>query len=150
MMVKKVLIICICTVMLLTGCQWDPYSDRRPFDYGEARWVCATDDYEISFNVDKELEDYCHPEGELVYNGESHFCKFYFIHQTNQLHISVYPIEYANLPDNERNRDRKLYDIIGTCEFSPKSFVFNIDKNRSTLLNEGENKLIFTRTEINE
>ena len=146
-MVKKLLIICICSMMLLTSCQWDPYSDRRPFDYGEARWVCATDDYEISFNVDMELEDYCYPEGEIVYNGKNYFCKFYFIHQTNQLHINIYPYEFADIPDDERNREKILYEIIGECDFAPDSFTLHIDKSRDTLWNGKVEKLVFLRVE---
>ena len=146
-MVKKLLTICICATMLLTGCQWDPYSDRRPFDYGEARWVCATVDYEISFNVDMDLEDYYHPEGELVYNEKNYFCKFYFIHQTNQLHISVYPYEFADIPDDERNREKILYEIIGECDFASDSFTFHIDKSRDTLWNGKVEKLVFLRME---
>lgn len=110
--------------MCLTGCQFDPYSDQRPPDYGNALWVC--DEFDIWFIVDTEKEDYYYPEGELQIDNTTYFCKFYFIHQTNQLHISVYPLEYAIVPDESRNRSAVVGTIEGDCIFSDDTFVFTI------------------------
>ncbi len=91
---KRLVILVLCVIMCLTGCQFDPYSDQRPPDYGDALWVC--DEFDIWFIVDTEKEDYYYPEGELQIGDTTYFCKFYFIHQTNQLHISIYPFEYKS------------------------------------------------------
>ena len=94
-MFKKSTIVCcgfmVICAMIFTSCMWDPYSDERPYDYGNATWICSTDDFTLWFDVDLEQEEYYDPEGGLVLDDTTYFCKYWFIHQTNQLTISVYP-----------------------------------------------------------
>ena len=73
---KKIVILACCILLFLTGCNFDPYSDQRPTDYGNAIWAC--DEYNMWFCVDLEKEDYYNPEGELQINDDTYFCKFYF------------------------------------------------------------------------
>ena len=49
---KKLVIVVFCILICLTGCQFDPYSNQRPPDYGNAFWVC--DEFNIWFVVDTE------------------------------------------------------------------------------------------------
>ena len=141
-MLKKSIILFCCTILFLTGCCWDPYSNQRPFDYGEATWVCRTDDFELWFRVDYSIERYTQPEGELCKNGETYDCTFIFIHQTDQLHISVFSkID----PAEKRKRPEFLFEIIGTCKFSADSFEFYLDQSRSTGFDVGLEKLTFVR-----
>ena len=144
-MLKKSIILFCCTILFLTGCCWDPYADQRPADYGEATWVCQTDDFELWFRIDYSQQDYYIPEGELCKNEETYFCKFYFIQQTDQLLISVYPLKYKDYPDENRKRSAVLFEIIGTCKFSAESFEFYLDQSRSTGFDVGLEKLTFVR-----
>ena len=143
MIMKKLVIVVFCILICLTGCQFDPYSDQRPPDYGNAFWLC--DEFNIWFVVDTEREDYYCPEGEIEIDDTAYFCKFYFIHQTNQLLISIYPLEYANIPDESRNRSAKIGTIEGECTFSENSFVFTIDAVKCDIFDEKPTQLTFQR-----
>lgn len=118
--------------MCLTGCNSDPYSDQRPTDYGDALWEC--DEFDIWFIVDTEKEYYYYPEDKCRFGDTTYFCKFYFIHQTNKLQISIYPLDYATIPDEARDRNAVFGSIEGCCEFSDKSFILTIDKISSNTL----------------
>ena len=120
-----------CLLVLLSACT-DPFSGKRPADYGNAVWMC--EEYEASFCIDTSKDDYYDPEGEFKIGEETYFCKFYFIDQTDQLHISVYPIEYASLPDDSRNRDAVLASIKGRCEFSSSSLIFTVERITDNVL----------------
>jgi len=144
---KKVVILLCCVLIFLTSCNFDPYSDKRPTDLGNALWNC--DKYKIWFIVDSEEEDYYMPEGELQSNGTTYFCKFYFIHQTKQLHINVYPLEFATIPDEDRDRSLLVGSIEGECSFSDDSFVFTIDTMSGNVLDETVNELTFRKYPVN-
>ena len=143
---KKAVILFCCILIILTSCNFDPYSDKRPTDYGDALWVC--DKYNIWFVVDSGNKDYYDPEGELQNKDTTYFCKFYFISQTNQLHISVYPLEYATVPDISRDRNAVIGNIKGKCSFSDESFVLTIDTISGNILDETAKELIFRKAEI--
>ena len=145
---KKFVIFFFCVLMCLTGCQFDPYSNQRPSDYGDAVWTC--DEFNIWFVVDTKKECYWEPEGELQNNGVSYFCKFYFIHQTNQLGINVYPLEYESVPDASRDRNAVVGTIEGECIFSDDSFVFKIDTVTGILYGKIPTTLTFWRSAIEE
>ena len=134
-------------MLLLTACMFDKYSEKRPFDYGEAKWSCITDDYSLYFYVNLDKEDYYYPEGEIKLGESTYFCKFYFIHQTNQLSVSVYPLEYKDIPDEYRNREDILFELSGVCNFNPNSFTVCVDKPSDTLFNGEVEELIFLREE---
>jgi len=51
-------------VLLLCAC--DPYDGYRPYDYGEAKWVC--EEYDAWFLIDENLKmKFC---GEIIVGGE--------------------------------------------------------------------------------
>lgn len=142
--VKKLVILVFCAICLLTSCTNDPYSNKRPFDYGEATWVCKEAD--IRFFIDLEKEDYYYPEGYLQLDDNKYLCKFYFIHQTNQVSISIYPLEYINIPDTERDRNSIVAELDGECEFSKECLVIKVDTASDTIFNGEFEKLTFYRT----
>lgn len=148
MIMKRLVVLLFCVLMCLTGCQFDPYSNQRPSDYGDAIWTCG--EFNIWFVVDTKKEDYYYPEGELQNNGVAYFCKFYFIHQTNQLHINVYPLEYESVPDASRDRSAVVGTIKGECVFSNDSLVFKIDTVTGILHGEIPTTLTFRRSSIEE
>lgn len=144
MIMKKIVALVCCILMVLTGCNFDPYSEQRPPDLGDALWVC--NEYNIWFVVDSEKEEYYHPEGELKSNDNTYFCKFYFIHQTNQLQISIYPLEYATIPDEARDRNAVIGSIEGECKFSDESFILTVDKISGDILDVTVKNLTFQKT----
>lgn len=117
----------LCMVLIFSifhvSCMWDPYSNERPFDYENAKWVC--EDPYIYFNVDK-TEEYYYPHGEIQFNDSTYPCKFYFIHQTNELQVVVYKTDNF-LTENI------IGEIDGECDFSSNALVFHIDKKRDTI-----------------
>lgn len=140
---KKIVVLICCVVCLLTGCAYDPYSNKRPFDYGEATWVGKEAD--ICFFIDLKKEDYYYPEGYLQLNDNKYFCKFYFIHQTNRVSVSVYPPKYINIPDVKRDRDSVLAEFDGECEFFKDHLIVYIDKTSDTVFNGEIEELTFYR-----
>ena len=139
----KRLFLLVCALLLLSSCNFEPYSGERPTDYGKALWSCEA--YRIWFFVDPEKEDGADPEGELQVEDTVYFCKFYFIHQTNQLYISIYPIEYKNIPDTARDRSRMLGEIEGECSFSDTSFVYRIENVQGDVFDKAVKEMIFQR-----
>lgn len=140
---KRLVILVLCVIMCLTGCQFDPYSGQRPHNYGDALW--ASDEFDIWFIVDTKKEDYYYPEGELQIGNTTYFCKFYFVHQTNRLLISIYPIEYATVPDASRDRNAVVGSICGDCTFSEDLFVFKIDTMEGNIFGNTTTQLTFSR-----
>lgn len=98
----------------------------------------------------RKKEDYYYPEGELQNNGVAYFCTFSFIHQTNRLHINVYPLEYESVPDASRDRSAVVGTIKGECVFSNDSLVFKIDTVTGILHGEIPTTLTFRRSSIEE
>ena len=141
---KKTVILFCSVLLFLTGCFYDPFSGQRPADYGEAKWAC--DAYNIWFFVDFEKDDPCDPEGELTVGDTTYFCKFYFIHQTNQLHISIYPLEYATLSDDARDRDAIVGSIVGECDFSETLFVYTVEQTDGHIFKEPIKEMTFLKT----
>lgn len=135
---KKVNFLCLVVIIaaFLTSCMCDPYSDKRPFDYGDAKWIC--EETYIYFTVDLTEEEYYYPKGEIEINGAIYPCEFSFIHQTNVLHILVYNTEDFS-PEN------MLARIDGECDFSPDTLVFHIDKDRDEVFNGKYDTLTFSR-----
>ena len=146
-MIKKIIILCICALLCLTGCNYDKYTDKRPTDFGDTLWLCSTEKYNVWFSVNTEEEEYYTPKGEITIDGNTYFCKFYFIHQTNQLHISVYSLEYRDASDDKLYDSNALFQIKGECDFSSDSFTFNIDKSNDTLFDSSVKSLVFLRIE---
>jgi hypothetical protein len=143
-LMKKTAVLFCSVLLFLTGCFYDPFSGQRPADYGEAKWSC--DAYNIWFLVDFEKDDPSNPEGALTAGETTYFCKFYFIHQTNQLHISIYPPEYASLPDDARDRDAIVGSMEGECDFSETFFVYTVEKNTGHIFEEPIKKMTFLKT----
>ena len=96
--------------------------------------------------MDFEKDDPCNPEGELTVGDTTYFCKFYFIHQTNQLHISIYPLECAPLPDDARDRDAIVGSIVGECDFSETFFVYTVEKIDGHIFKEPIKEMTFLKT----
>ena len=56
----------IMLLCVLSLCACDPYDGYRPYDYGEAKWVC--EEYDAWFLIDENLKmKFC---GEIIVGGE--------------------------------------------------------------------------------
>ena len=130
----------ICVVAFcfaLNSCNFDPYSDTRPFDYGDAKWICKNP--EAWFLVDLTQEEYYYPKGEIIFNNQSIQVKFRFIHQTNQVFIDL-----LNCGDSSSITG---YDSLldGKCTFSPEKLVIKVDKTTDTMFNGKYDEIVFKR-----
>ena len=120
--------------MNLSACNYDPYSGRRPYDYGDARWSC--DLIDAYFTVDLSKEDYYYPEGEMKINNTIYKFKLYFVHQTNQIFLSVF----------ENKSNLKIGELCGECSFSEKTLTIEVDSKRDTIFDGRYPTIIFIRT----
>lgn len=133
---KKIIIFIYITIVLLnlSACNYDPYSGRRPYDYGDARWSC--DLIDAYFTVDLSKEDYYYPEGEMKINNTIYKFKLYFVHQTNQIFLSVF----------ENKSNLKIGELCGECSFSEKTLTIEVDSKRDTIFDGRYPTIIFIRT----
>ena len=134
-MAKRMVVLVLCILIYMTGCLvlciliymtgCDPYSGQRPYDYGNAVWVC--DELDMRFVVDTDNETYVTTDGELQNNGAAYFCEFVFERDTNELDVYIYSFEYGVVFKYYRGKGKRLADIEGDCAFSEDSFVYTID-----------------------
>lgn len=124
-------------ILNLIGCNYDPYADKRPSDYGDSIWICELPS--SWFVVDLSIEDYYDPEGEITVDGVIYRCKLYFIHQTNQVCIDVLSPAKSN---------KKMGEIWGECTFSEKSLIIYINHERDTIYNGKYETISFFRQDI--
>lgn len=138
-MKRTVVFFCI-LVLIMCSCTFDPYSGRRPSDYGNAKWVC--EELNAWFAVDLSQEDDGDPKGELELDGNRYPIKLYFIHQTNQVFLVVMK---SNLIDE--NTD--MGELWGECSFSKEKLIIHInDPERDTLFDGKYESLSFYRKEL--
>ncbi len=127
-------------VSLFSGCNWDPYSGKRPYDYGDAKWIC--EDPLVWFEVDTEDEEFYEPGGEATVDGEIMPVELVFVHQTKTVFISRYIDPDAGLTAEEyANRE----SLEGECLFFPEALVVRVNKERDTLFGGKYDELTFIR-----
>ena len=131
-MIKKLnLSLCLFfAALLLSSC--DPYSGQRPVDYGDAEWISETP--EIYFAVDTAMDEYYYPLGRIMVDDTEYLCKFWFVHQTNQLIISVYM-------DQKATPETCVGEIKGDCDFFSDHFIMYIDSD--TVFDGQYNSIVF-------
>lgn len=140
---KKLTAIIIATyLVLLSGCQYNPYSGKTPYELGEAKWVC--EEIDAYFVVDYDLRDPegnqdTAPEGEIIINGEVHPIKLYFFLPTNQVSLEVLKSSFTHVPNDD------IGELYGECDFSDTKFTISIDPERDTLFKGEYEKLIFLK-----
>jgi len=128
----------ILSFLELCGCMWDPYSGKRPFDYGEARWISEEGD--MYFNVE---DEYTNPlTGKIEISGKLYVCEYWFIHQTNQLSIDVFETE-------EDASDRNIMvELWGDCTFSNRQVILKVDPKRDAIFHGTRSEIVFIRHEM--
>ena len=129
-MKKLVMLVCIIAILLCaSSCNFDPYSGKRPYDYGNAEWTC--EEISARFVVDEAREEYYYPEGEIEVGDTAYRLKLYFVHQTNQVIISAF----------DGVTDAKIAELYGECLFSENELCIEVDAERDTLF-EGKHETI--------
>ena len=143
MVILKKISLCVCIIFILVflnGCNFDPYSDERPYDYGDAKWVC--EELNAWFIVDSTQEDYYRPEGKIEINGTLFPCKLYFVHQTNSVFLVILESDYLDTKNTE------IGEIYGDCTFSEEKLIIHVTPEEDTLFNGQYEKLTFVRNSI--
>lgn len=121
----------------------DPYYGERPYDYGNAKWVC--DSYNVWFEIDVSNEDIRRQKGEIEIDGVVYPCIILFAMQTDIVDIYIdYPLEALLFNAAEMNNGI----IAGECDFSPETLVIHVDREKDTLLNGKYETLTFHREEL--
>lgn len=130
---KRILALVCCVILMgicLVSCSIDPYSGKRPYDYGAAKWVC--EDPQIWFVVDPDADVYYDPKGEIQVGDRTYSITLYFVDGSKTVLFDIAETDY---------------ELEGECEFYPDKLVVKVDKKRSTLFDGKYEELIFNRTE---
>ncbi len=132
---KKALILCCILLMIITfsGCVFaiDFYSGKRPYDYGEAIWVCESPSGWFAVNASENDENFIYPEGEFVVDDRT--VKF------------TLSFGYSNKASFEDENDVMI--LLGTCKFSSNKLIITVDKETDTLFNGYYDTITFVRTQ---
>lgn len=140
---KKTIALLWVTLVLLTSCNFDDYPGERPPDYGNFTWVCT--EYNMWFRVDWEKYDGYTPEGEIEIDGEIYLGVFAFMFPGDEISISVYPLEYASIPNERRNRFDRIAELCGYCTSYDDSFTIQVNPEQDTLFNGKVEMITFYR-----
>lgn len=119
----------------ISGCGFDPYYGKRPFDYGEAKWTC---DAPLAwFIVDPYADDYDSPTGVVQVNNQTIQFRLIFVHETNLVFfqtIDAGTAEYNNA------------ELTGECVFSSTKFTIKVDTKTDSIFNGQYEELVFKKT----
>lgn len=130
---KKGLIISSIVLILITlgGCTiaTDFYSGKRPYDYGEATWVCESPNAWFIVNSVEEDENFIYPKGEITIGNKTIKFTLSFGHGKGASFV-------------DENDDVIL---LGTCKFSPEKLIITVDKKTDTLFNGKYDTITFIR-----
>jgi hypothetical protein len=135
---KKIALFLITVQVLLifSACNFDLYYGKRPFDYGNAKWVSK--EPSIWFVVDIDDEQYYSPKGEIIIDNQTIEASFRFITETNQLFIDL-------IKSNSASYDSLLN---GVCEFYPDKMILKVEKESDNLFNEKYDTITFIKEPI--
>lgn len=136
-----ILIWSIVITLSFSSCNYDLYSGKRPYDYGNAKWTCET--ASAWFIVDLAQDDYYCPEGELQLNGQTLPLKVTFIHGVSDVILRV------TKPGHETDEDDSVeLRIKGDCVFSPDRLIIKIKQGTDEIFNGEHGELVFIRESI--
>lgn len=127
-MKKLISLFLVCVI--LCSCNYDPYEGKRPFDYGDAIWVCESPS--VCFEVKTSSPNYHKPEGLVSVNDKEVYYTMEFDPVCNTVFLEI-------------DFNHKL---MGECEFSPQKMVVKVDKKTDTLFNGQYDELVFVRQEV--
>lgn len=134
---KKPLMICCILLILITfgGCVFatDFYYGKRPYDYGEATWVCESPDAWFIVTSEDD-ENVVYPQGEINIGSE-----------TIKFTLSFGYGKDASFTDE--NDDMILF---GICKFSAEKLIITVDKEKDKLFNGKYDTITFVRNESAE
>ena len=138
---RKILMVVLSVILIfvMSGCNYDLYYGKRPFDYGAATWVCESPS--AWFVVNPEDDEYYSPKGEIICDNQTCRVKFRFVHGTNEVLIYI---------ERDKLSGVSRYEICGKCKFSPEKFVIKIDKDRDDFFNGQYDEWVFIRTPAEE
>ena len=125
----------IMLLCVLSLCACDPYSGCRPYDYGDAKWVC--EEYGAWFTVKEEENYQCY--GEVVVDGKA------------------VEVEYAFYPGGliyiwPRYMEGSQYGARlwgGDAKYSPTELVLH-SPTVNYLFDEDDEEVVFVRQELDE
>ena len=123
--------------LLLSGCNFDIYGGKRPFDYGAAQWVCENPS--AWFVVNPDDEDYYCPKGEVCVDDKTLQFELIFVTGTDLVFFKIINTSAAYYGGY---RDA---GFDGECTFSSSEFVITIDKETDTVFGGQYDTLTFTR-----
>mgnify|MGYP003360724667 FL=1 len=126
----------LCMLLL---CACDPYDGYRPYDYGEAKWVC--EEYDAWFLIDENLKmKFC---GEIIVGGEKKNIAVRFLKAD---FVAIVPYEMV---DGEVKLAYEDYLWHGDAKFSPTELVLH-SPTVNYLFDEDDEEVVFVRQELDE
>ncbi len=132
-----VFLIMVPVLLIMNGCNFDPYDGKRPFDYGAAKWI--SEEPSAWFVVDPDDDEYYYPKGEIVIDNQAIQVRFRFINQTNRIFIDL-------INSNNSSNITGYNDVIdGECTFSPEKLIIKIEPEKDTLFHGQYDTITFVR-----
>ena len=129
----------IMLLCVLSLCACDPYSGCRPYDYGDAKWVC--EEYGAWFTVKEEENYQCY--GEVVVDGKVQKIAILFAPGSFVVILPRDAVE--NMSPIET--DNELWN--GEAKYSPTEFILH-SPTVNCLFDEDDEEVVFVRQELDE
>ena len=115
---KKAISVSVIFCIFLCSCFYNPYSSKKPSEYGKAEWIC--EEYNVSFQADPENKnDAYYSEGEILIDGQTWACEFWFTWRISELTINVFLTVDESVSGNKKKVPYQEQRLI--CEFLTKT-----------------------------
>ena len=142
---KKAISVSVIFCIFLCSCFYNPYSSKKPSEYGKAEWIC--EEYNVSFQADPENKnDAYYSEGEILIDGQTWACEFWFTWRISELTINVFLTVDESVSGNKKKVTYQK-TTEGTYTISSESLTFHIDKEKDDIFGGKVENLTFIRTE---
>jgi hypothetical protein len=117
-------------IIFLCGC--DPWSGKRPYDYGKAIWTSDSPKGWFIVNTYEEDKNFIFPKGVFIVDNKN--IKF------------ILGFDYSNVADFVDENGVQI--LFGTCKYYPGRLVIKIDKTKDRIFNGMIEKITFIREPI--
>ena len=118
-------------LIAFSGCviATDFYSGKRPYDYGEATWVCESPDAWFVVNTSEVDENFIYPKGEIAIGDKT--IKF------------TLSFGYGKVASFTNENDDLI--LLGTCKFSSEKLIITVDKETDKIFNGRYDTITFIK-----
>ncbi len=125
-------LILLCLLCSLAGCMQDPYKDKRPRDYGDARWVSVSPDIYFDIHDYNGSTERYKIKGVLKYNNQTIEIEVGFEKKSTEVMFI-------------KDDDQREVLFSGKCTFSSDKLVVSIESKYDHLFDGSIKELTFIK-----